>query len=71
MKQYRAKQKQIKEQTQTANATTIQTAIRNKLARNALLRQIQDRANEVVSQINQERQAHPMKRRGRPPRKQV
>ena len=55
----------------TANATTIQSAIRNKLARNALLRQIQDRANEVVSQINQERQAQPVKRRGRPPKKQV
>ena len=39
MRQYRAKQKQIKDQLKTANATTIQTAIRNKLARNALLRQ--------------------------------
>jgi len=82
MRQYRAKQKQIKDQTKTANATTIQNAIRNKLARNtllrqketnnattiqtairsklarnALLRQKQDIANEIVSKINQERQA--------------
>ena len=57
MRQYRAKQKQIKEQTKTTNATTIQSAIRNKLARNALLRQKQDKANEVISKINQQRQA--------------
>ena len=63
--------KALLQQIQNTNATSIQSAIRNKLARNALLRQIQDRANEVVSQINQQRQAQPVKRRGRPPKKQV
>ena len=55
MRQYRSKQKQSKEQTKTANATTFQTAIRNKLARNALLRQKQDIANEILSKINQQK----------------
>ena len=55
MKQYRAKQKQNKEQTKTANYTPIQTAIRNKLARNALLKQKQDVANEIMSKINQQK----------------
>ena len=55
MRQYRAKQKQIKEQTKTINATTIQSAIRNKLARNALLKQKQDIANDILSKINQQK----------------
>jgi len=56
MRQYRAKQKQIKDQLKTTNATTIQTAIRNKLARNALLRQKQEIANEIIFKINQQKQ---------------
>ena len=72
MRQYRAKQKQAKQLIETRNskATMLQNAIRNKLARKALLQQKQIKANEVVSQINRERQTQPIKRRGRP-RKQV
>ena len=54
MKEYRAKQKQIQQQTNNTNATIIQSAIRNKLARNAVLQLKQDKANDVVSKINQE-----------------
>ena len=57
MKQYRAKQKQIKENLVNTNATIIQSAIRNKLARNAVLSAKQNKANEVVSKINQQRNA--------------
>ena len=57
MKQYRAKQKQIKENLINTNATIIQSAIRNKLARNAVLSAKQNKANEVVSKINQQRNA--------------
>ena len=72
MRQYRAKQKEAKQLIENRNskATMLQNAIRNKLARKALLQQIQNWANEVISQINQERQAQPIKRRDRP-RKQV
>lgn len=55
MKQYRAKLKQAKEQTKSTHATTIQSAIRNKLARNALLRQKQDKANDLITIINQQK----------------
>ena len=51
MKEYRAKQKQAQQQ---INNTLFKNAIRNKLARNALLQQKQNKANEVVSKINQE-----------------
>ena len=55
MKQYRAKQKQAKQDIQNSKATTLQNAIRNKLARNALLRQKQNKANEAISLINQKK----------------
>ena len=54
MKEYRAKQKQAQQQITNTKATILQNAIRNKLARNALLQQKQNKANEVVSKINQE-----------------
>ena len=54
MKEYRAKQKQTQQQINNTNATILQNAIRNKLARKALLQQKQNKANEVVSKINQE-----------------
>ena len=38
-------------------ATILQNAIRNKLSRNVLLQQKQNKANEVISKINQQRQA--------------
>ena len=53
MKQYRAKQKQTQQQINNTKATILQNAIRNKLARKALLQQKQNKANEVVSKINQ------------------
>ena len=56
MRQYRAKLKQAKEQTKTTNAITLQSAIRNRLARNAILRKKQDKANELLSQMNQKKQ---------------
>lgn len=46
MRQYRAKQKQAKQTIQNKTATTIQSAIRNKLARNALLKQQQQAQNK-------------------------
>lgn len=57
MRQYRAKQKQAKQEIQNNKATTIQSAIRNKFARKALLQQKQNKLNEVIYQINQQRQA--------------
>lgn len=56
MRQYRAKLKQAKEQTKTSNAITLQSAIRNRLARNAILRKKQDKANELLYQMNQKKQ---------------
>lgn len=55
MRQYRAKQKQAKQKVQDSKANILQNAIRNKLARNALLREKQNKANDVMSQINQNR----------------
>ena len=55
MKEYRAKQKQTQQQINNTNATILQNAIRNKLARKALLQQKQNKANEVVSKINQDK----------------
>ena len=43
------------------NATIIQSAIRNKLARNAVLQQKQLKANEVVSNINKQRNTNDTK----------
>jgi len=54
MRQYRAKQKQAQQNIINSQATILQSAIRNKLARKALLQQKQIKANEVVSKINQE-----------------
>ena len=54
MRQYRAKQKQAQQNIINTKATILQNAIRNKLARKALLQQKQNKANEVVSKINQE-----------------
>ena len=54
MREYRARQKQAQQQIINTKATILQNAIRNKLARNALLQQKQNKANEVVSKINQE-----------------
>jgi len=54
MRQYRAKQKQAQQNIINSKATILQSAIRNKLARKALLQQKQNKANEVVSKINQE-----------------
>lgn len=55
MRQYRAKQKQAKQKIQDSKVNILQNAIRNKLARNALLREKQNKANDVMSQINQNR----------------
>ena len=55
MREYRAKQKQAQQQINNTKATILQSAIRNKLARKALLQQKQNKANEVVSKINQEK----------------
>ena len=55
MKEYRAKQKQNKDNLMNINATILQSAIRNKLARNTVLQQKQLKANEVVSNINKQR----------------
>jgi len=48
MKQYRAKQKQAQQQINNTKATILQSAIRNKLARKALLQQKQNKLNAVV-----------------------
>jgi len=56
MRQYRAKQKQAQQNIINSQATILQSAIRNKLARKALLQQKQIKANEIISSINQQRQ---------------
>ena len=58
MRQYWAKEKQAQQQITNTKATILQNAIRNKLARNALLQQKQNKANEVVAKINQENNNH-------------
>ena len=55
LKAYRTKQKQTQQQITNTKATILQNAIRNKLARNALSQQKQNKANEVVSKINQKK----------------
>lgn len=55
MREYRARQKQAKQEIQSNKSITLQNAIRNKLARKALLQKKQDKANEVISQINQKK----------------
>ncbi len=60
MKAYRLAKKVLKQAQQpdikTPAANILQNAFRNKLARNAMLKAKQDKANEVISQINQQRQ---------------
>ena len=50
--QYRAKQKQAQQDIINSKATTLQNAVRNKLAKNTLLLHKQNKANEVISNIN-------------------
>ena len=57
MRQYRAKQKQAQQDIMNSKASMLQNAVRNKLARNTLLQQKQNKANEVISNINQQRKA--------------
>ncbi len=60
MKTYRLAKKALKQTQQpdikTPAANILQNAFRNKLARNAMLKAKQNKANEVISQINQQRQ---------------
>lgn len=60
MKKYRLAKKALKQKQQpdirTPSANVLQNAFRNKMARNAMLKAKQDKANEVISQINQQRQ---------------
>jgi hypothetical protein len=60
MKAYRLAKKVLKQTQQpdikTPAANILQNEFRNKLARNAILKAKQDKANEVISQINQQRQ---------------
>jgi len=56
MKQYRSKLKQAKQDIKATNAITIQSAIRNKLARKTLLKQKQEKANELISQLNKNKE---------------
>jgi hypothetical protein len=59
MKAYRLAKKVQKQAQQpdikSPAANILQNAFRNKLARNAILKAKQDKANEVISQINQQR----------------
>jgi hypothetical protein len=63
MKAYRLAKKALKQQQQPQQqdnrrpaANVLQNAFRNKMARNAVLRLKQAKANEVISQLNQEKQ---------------
>jgi hypothetical protein len=60
MKAYRLAKKVLKQQQQpdinTPAANILQNAFRNKLARNAIIKAKQDKANELISQLNQEKQ---------------
>lgn len=60
MKAYRLAKKVLKQQQQpdvkTPAANILQNAFRNKLARNAIIKAKQEKANEIVSQLNQQRQ---------------
>ena len=63
MKAYRASKKAAKAQqpqqldVKTPAANILQNAFRNKISRNAVLKQKQDKANELISQINQQKTA--------------
>jgi len=60
MKAYRLAKKALKQTQQpdirTPSANVLQNAFRNKIARNTILKAKQDKANEVISQINQQRE---------------
>jgi hypothetical protein len=60
MKAYRLAKKVLKQAQQldikTPTANILQNSFRNILARNAMLKAKQDKANELISQINQQRQ---------------
>ena len=60
MKAYRLAKKALKQQQQpdikTPAANVLQNAFRNKLARKAINKAKQDKANELISQLNQQRQ---------------
>ena len=60
MKAYRLAKKALKQQQQpdikTPAANILQNAFRNRLARKAINKAKQDKANELISQINQQRQ---------------
>ena len=64
MKAYRLAKKVLKQTQQpdiiTPATNILQNAFRNKLARNAMLKAKQDKANEVISQLNQGRQLNNM-----------
>ncbi len=57
MKKRRAIQKQLKENDKIGKVNVLQNAFRNKIARNQLLKQKQIKANEIISNINNERKA--------------
>jgi CHAT domain-containing protein len=63
MKAYRQAKKAAKAQQpqqvdiKTPAANILQNAFRNKISRNAVLKQKQDKANELISQINQQKTA--------------
>jgi hypothetical protein len=65
MKAYRASKKAAKAQqpqaqllsAKTPAANILQNAFRNKISRNAVLKQKQDKANNLISQINQQKTA--------------
>ncbi len=59
MKAYRLAMKALKQQhpdIKTPVANLLQNAFRNKLACNAIIKAKQDRTNEVISQLNQQKQ---------------
>jgi len=60
MKAYRLAKKALKQTQQpdikTPSANVLQNAFRNKMARNTILKAKQDKANEVISQLNQQRE---------------
>lgn len=58
MREYRKNKKAIKgkDDTQSTKAITLQSAIRNNLARKKLLQAKQEKANEVLSQMNKDKQ---------------
>jgi hypothetical protein len=58
MRAYRQSKKQSRTviQPNTSAINILQNAFRNKIARNALIKAKQDKANELVSQINQQKQ---------------